>query len=291
MLFTFDGNGKRHRHDPQCRLPITSPWINLPDLLRLHGATKRNSQRGVWRNFHTLCQNQRRRCQSPRDLTRYYRHEPEFLARRWCHELARRLTKACCEAFPQWNGKKSTTPSFRIAASASPCPCADHFSGITAPPRTNCAIAGQAAGKYEAFLDFCKETHANEAIPNRPGPYDSKLHHFVLIQNEKAVIKRYETQDANPNFEFDMQTLRLGDSAMVNCPFELYLVFGQIIKARSAARQTFVIQLSGGAGSYLPSPEAEKLGGYGGLIINGKVGSDGGYKLTDEAIDAIAKLF
>ncbi|NLZ60457.1 MAG: hypothetical protein GX901_07335, partial [Lentisphaerae bacterium] len=57
------------------------------------------------------------------------------------------------------------------------------------------------------------------------------------------------------------------------------------------ARQSFVVQLSGGSGSYLPSPEAERLGGYGGMIINGIVGSEGGYKLADSAIAAIARLF
>ncbi|MPN16897.1 hypothetical protein SDC9_164244 [bioreactor metagenome] len=82
--------------------------------------------------------------------------------------------------------------------------------------------------------------------------------------------------------------------AVVNNPFELYLTFGQIIKARSRAAQTFLIQLSAGAdhpAGYLPSPEAERFGGYGGLIINGQVGSDGGYLLADETVKIIGELF
>jgi hypothetical protein len=145
----------------------------------------------------------------------------------------------------------------------------------------------------EAFEDFCAETHANEKIDG-PGPYDSKLHHFVLIKNEQAVITRYENQDAEPNLTFHMNVIRLGDIAIANNPFELYLYYGQIIKARSKAAQTFLIQLSAGAsihGGYLPSPAGEQYGGYGGLIINGQVGSAGGYKLCDDTVEAINKLF
>ena len=145
----------------------------------------------------------------------------------------------------------------------------------------------------KAFEEFCAETHANEKLDG-PGPYDSKLHHFVLIKNAQAVIKRYEDQDANPEYIFDMNVVRLGDIAIANNPFELYLYYGQNIKARSHAFQTFLVQLSGGGNfhaGYLPSPDAEKFGGYGGLIINGQVGSDGGYKLADITVGEINKQF
>ena len=91
-----------------------------------------------------------------------------------------------------------------------------------------------------------------------------------------------------------MNVIRLGDIAIANNPFELYLYYGQIIKARSKAAQTFLIQLSAGASihaGYLPSPAGEQYGGYGGLIINGQVGSAGGYKLCDDTVEAINKLF
>ena len=145
----------------------------------------------------------------------------------------------------------------------------------------------------KAFEAFCAETHANEKIDG-PGPYDSKLHHFVLIKNAQAVIRRYEDQDANPNYIFPMNVVRLGNIAIANNPFELYLYYGQNIKARSKAFQTFLVQLSGNGNyhaGYLPSPDAEKFGGYGGLIINGQVGSDGGYKLCDITVEEINKLF
>ena len=107
-------------------------------------------------------------------------------------------------------------------------------------------------------------------------------------------ITRYERQDKTPAISFNMNVIRLGDIAIANNPFELYLYYGQNIKARSKAKQTFLVQLSAGASiyaGYLPSPDAEKFGGYGGMIINGQVGSDGGFMLTDITVNEINKLF
>ena len=107
-------------------------------------------------------------------------------------------------------------------------------------------------------------------------------------------MRRYEDQEEAPRISFDMNVVRMGDIAIASNPFELYLYYGQIIKARSKAAQTFLVQLAAGAdhpAGYLPSPDAEKFGGYGGLIINGQVGSDGGYLLADITVDEINRLF
>ena len=116
----------------------------------------------------------------------------------------------------------------------------------------------------------------------------------MLIKNAKAVVKRYEEQDQAPDLHFDMNVVRIGDAVIANNPFELYLYYGQNIKARSHAKQTFLVQLSVGSdlsAGYLPSPDAEKFGGYGGLVVNGQVGSDGGYKLADVTVETINSLF
>jgi hypothetical protein len=88
----------------------------------------------------------------------------------------------------------------------------------------------------------------------------------------------------------ELHTLRLGKAVFVTNPFELYLEYGHQIKARSRAAQTFVVQLCTGTGGYLPSARAEQLGGYGGLIINGSVGSDGGKQLVDLTVAAIDEV-
>ena len=131
----------------------------------------------------------------------------------------------------------------------------------------------------------------NEKIDSRPGPYDSKLHHFVKIRNEEAVINRYKDQNDKPVLKMQLHVIRLGGLVFATNPFELYLDFGHRIRARSQAEQTFMIQLCNGVGGYLPSKRAEKLGGYGGLIINGQVGSDGGTILVDKTLAGIKKIW
>ncbi|MFH1968730.1 MAG: hypothetical protein ABIJ53_00250, partial [Verrucomicrobiota bacterium] len=123
------------------------------------------------------------------------------------------------------------------------------------------------------------------------GPYDSKLHHFVLIRNAEAVIKRWAERNESRDYKMELHTLRIGDTAFCSNPFELFLDYGLRIKARSRARQTFVVQLCCGSAAYLPTPKAEKHGGYGGLIINGIVGSEGGEKLVDETVTSLNALF
>jgi hypothetical protein len=88
----------------------------------------------------------------------------------------------------------------------------------------------------------------------------------------------------------ELHALRVRKVVFVTDPFELYLDFGQQIRARSLAGQTFVVQLCCGTGGYLPSARAEQLGGYGGLIINGNVGSEGGKMLVDKTVEEIAAI-
>jgi hypothetical protein len=142
-----------------------------------------------------------------------------------------------------------------------------------------------------AYEAFCREVKENEAVPGRPGPYDSKLHHYVLIKNNEAVVNRYHEQKENPDYEVELHTIRIGDIAFVTNPFELFLDYGHQIKARSPARQTFVVQLCCGRGGYLPTKKAEQHGGYGALVSNGNVGSEGGKMLVDHFISELHEMF
>ena len=76
----------------------------------------------------------------------------------------------------------------------------------------------------------------------------------------------------------------------MTCPFELYLAYGQVIKARSAAAQTFVVTKCGSAG-YLPTQTSENSVGYSGGINVGKIGHEGGYRLCDIAVERINAMF
>jgi len=79
--------------------------------------------------------------------------------------------------------------------------------------------------------------------------------------------------------------------AFASNPFELFLDFGNQIKARSLAEQTFLIQLANGTEGYLPTEKAEKGGHYSAFLSSGQVGHIGGEQLVRETIQDINNLF
>lgn len=108
----------------------------------------------------------------------------------------------------------------------------------------------------------------------------------------KGVIDRYARLKANPNlkFETDIHVLRLGDVALCTNQFELYTDYGIQIQSRSKALQTFVVQLAG-AGSYLPTDQAIKGGGYSAVIQSDVVGAYGGKELVESTLRLINSMW
>lgn len=290
MLFTFDEAGKKTGMFLNVACPSQVMEATYQVSSDFAGATRELLKKEFGDDFRCIYQISPAGCQSPRDLVRHYTTEPDFWHADGVVEHANRLLNAIRNV---QLGAIDYSPVFKSTYQQVSLPRrrASYTDYVAAKAELERLVAIQP--EDEAFDDFCAETHAKEKLGG-PGPYDSKLHHMVLIKNEKAVINRYEDQDAEPEIKFKINVIRMGDIAIANNPFELYLYYGQIIKARSKATQTFLVQLSGGASihaGYLPSPAAELYGGYGGLIINGQVGSDGGYKLCDITVDAINKLF
>ena len=91
--------------------------------------------------------------------------------------------------------------------------------------------------------------------------------------------------------EAALTAIRLGDVAICTNPFELFTEFGIRIKARSKALQTFVIQLTGVSGMYLPTTEAVGGGGYSAEINSNFVGPAGGQVFVDQTIEAVNALW
>jgi hypothetical protein len=255
------------------------------------GETRRLLKQRFGESFHTLGQISAAGDQSPRDLARGYRGEPDFWHEDGVIEIGHRLLAAVECAFPSAATTIDSSPLLRHKSQTTSLPRrrASYQQYREAKKRVNELEA--AMSEDEAYRDFCAEVSRNEKISGRPGPYDSKLHPFVLMENNKAVVTRYHDQDAHPSIQVELHAVRLGNVVFVTNPFELFLDFGQQIKARSAANQTFIVQLCCGYSGYLPSARAESLGGYGGLIINGQAGSDGGKLLVDSTVQMISELW
>jgi len=229
-------------------------------------------------------------CQAPRDLVRNYRGEPDFWHEDGVTEIADRLLNAVRSG---WSAVKNFdfTPELIHVSRPLPLPRRRASYGEYVAARDEMARLEAIQSSSDAYAEFCAEVLANEKIPGRTGPYDDKKRHFVQIRNCEAVIQRYKEQDVAPDLTIDLHVLRLGNAVFATNPFELFLEFGQRMKARSRAAQTFVVQIANGYDGYLPCARAEQFGGYGGLIINGQVGADGGSKLVDETVRTINGMF
>ncbi len=108
----------------------------------------------------------------------------------------------------------------------------------------------------------------------------------------QQVIDLYHAQQRGQRLTLpvELHALRVGDVAMCTNRFELYVDYGDRIKGRSKALQTFVVELAGDA-TYLPTARAIQGGSYGAFVAGTAVGPEGGKQLVDAAVAAINALF
>ena len=119
---------------------------------------------------------------------------------------------------------------------------------------------------------------------------------FTFEDNAKVyvhagLISRYRYQQFAEMFTIESHIVRFGDVAFATNPFELFLDFGNRLKARSYAAQTFIVQLCCGKGGYLPTEKAEKAGHYSAYITSGNVGHEGGDLMIREQLREINEMF
>jgi len=113
-----------------------------------------------------------------------------------------------------------------------------------------------------------------------------------LVSWHGAVVERFERQKAGAvdPYRMELHVVRLGDVAIATNDFELFTQYGIRIKSRSRAIQTFVIQRAG-PGTYLPTTEAVKGGGYSAIVASSVVGPEGGQVLVDRTVGLINSLW
>ena len=106
-----------------------------------------------------------------------------------------------------------------------------------------------------------------------------------------GTLQRHEVQKFYNTVTTEIHVVRFGNLAFATNPFELFLNYGNQIRARSEARQTFLVQLANGGLGYLPTEIAEKHGHYSAYVSSGYVGHAGGELLVNATLDAINTLF
>ncbi len=138
----------------------------------------------------------------------------------------------------------------------------------------------------KAEIAACERQLDDTAGGDALGPPITRLR--SRIQWCRRVIDRYRYPPVNVPVQSNV--MRLGNVAFVTCPFEYYLDFGDRIKGRSKAVQTFVVQLAG-RGTYLPTDRAASGRSYGAVPASCRVSPEGGQTVVDEAVRAIDAMF
>ena len=106
-----------------------------------------------------------------------------------------------------------------------------------------------------------------------------------------GTIQRFREQQFKEIFTIETHIIRFGNISISTNPFELFLDYGNRIKARSKSEQSFIVELCCGKGGYLPTEKAQKAGHYSAYITSGVVGYEGGDLLVRETISEINKLW
>jgi len=110
---------------------------------------------------------------------------------------------------------------------------------------------------------------------------NAKMHEYA------GIVARYELQQSKEIQSIEIHVVRWDDIAIATNPFELFLDYGNRMRARSKARQTFLIQLACGSEMYLPTEKAERGSHYSAYVSSGIIGHEGGELLTEATVETI----
>lgn len=132
----------------------------------------------------------------------------------------------------------------------------------------------------DVILDFQKNSEGSITFRD-----NARLH----VQS--GTIARYRAQQHTDVFQIEVHFVRLGDIAIATNPFELFLDYGNQIRARSKASQTFLIQLACGGYGYVPTEKAERGSHYSAYVSSGYTGHVGGELLVRETVETINEMW
>ena len=133
------------------------------------------------------------------------------------------------------------------------------------------------------------EKEIKEYLREKQGDVD--YNDAAKLQVHLGILARLELQNIQSILDTEVHIIKLGTLAIATNPFELFLDYGNQIKARSHAEQTFLVQLACGAEGYLPTEKAENGGHYSAFISSGLVGHEGGEMLVENTLTEINKMF
>jgi len=208
-------------------------------------------------------------------------------------EIGRRLSQAIDAAYPGARDNIQTAPVFKHTVKNVDLPTRiitpeEYKRSLMLVNEIRSREPKEQDSQNTAWNRFLKEVHENEE-KQEYGPWDNKESDYGILRINERLINTYLEQDRHPYYQTELQIIRLGDVAIASNPFELYVDYGFSIKGRSKAKQTFVVQLSGDDGDYLPTARAISGGQYSALVST--VGPVGGKMLVDTTVRLINRMW
>jgi hypothetical protein len=231
---------------------------------------------------------------SPRDLPHGYKAgEPNMWDIPGIVEIGRRLTQVVNAAYPDAMNNIQTTPVFKHVVNDIELPTRkiteeEYNKALKIVTEIRSREPKDTNSPGTAWNRFLKEMHDNEKTKEY-GPWDNKESDFGIVKINERLLNLYANQDKHPYFNMELHVVRLGDVVIASNPFELYVDYGFVMKGRSKAKQTFVVQLSGDYGDYLPTARAIPGGQYSALVS--VVGPVGGQMLVDTTVSLINRMW
>ena len=231
--------------------------------------------------------------QSPRDLVRNYRGEPNMWDVPGIVEIGKRIAHAVDTVYPSARQNIQTNVTFGHTVKEIQLPTRrvgeeEYKEAVAIAEEIMSREPDDPDSPDTAWNRFLKIIEENEKTEEF-GPWDDKITDFGIVKKKQALIEKYKNQDNDPWYSMELHVVRLGDVAFAANPFELYLDYGFRITGRSRAEQTFVIQLSGDSCGYLPTARAIPGGGYSAMVT--RIGPKGGQVLVNETVAAINDLW
>jgi len=91
--------------------------------------------------------------------------------------------------------------------------------------------------------------------------------------------------------EIEVQTIKIGEIAVVGLPCELFAEFGLDLKRRSPFNNTIVQTLAGGIHGYVCTRESFARGGYESrLTSRTRLYPDAGYEMVESALELLGEM-
>jgi len=200
---------------------------------------------------------------SPRDLVRRGRGEPSMHEIEGCEEIAARLV--CCFEFVRPKAEKAINLNREFA-----------HEFVFAPLALRTVSAADIAWAHSQY-DPILASHDGDPLKftqaERQGLYRAA-----------GILAREKQQNRCTQYDCPIHAFRIGDTAVVTNPFELYIEYGLRMIARSKFNHTMTAQLTDDVAGYLPTPEAVEGGHYSTYVASCTVACEGAEQLTETTI-------